>query len=46
MEPNINDELEVIAAAMEAEPPAESLDELVARKRREQGIPAEEQVAT
>lgn len=35
----ITHELQHIEHAMEAEAPAESLDELVERKRREQGLP-------
>lgn len=39
-------ELRQIAVAIEAEPePTETLDELVARKRREQGIVVQELIA-
>ena len=39
--PDIPSELQQIAAAMQSDAPAESLDELVARKRREQGLPSD-----
>lgn len=38
---NIPAELRQIAAAMVGEAPAETLDELVERKRREQGLPSD-----
>lgn len=40
--PEISTELRQIAVAMDGDLPAESLDELVERKRREQGIVFEE----